>query len=86
MCGVCRTVWQCYAGPVDDGLGQFMVVALKGLGGGLERVPDLLASLEGGRRVPELIPLTAQLAVRHGIVTLPFGLLSLQGLVTPKSH
>ena len=80
------TVWESDAGPINDGLRQLMVVTLEGLGSGLECVPDLLAALEGRCRVPELITLTAQLPVRHRIVTLPFGLLSLQGLVTPQSH
>ena len=75
------TVGQGDAGSVYDGLGQLVVAALQGHGGGLQRVPDLLAAVEGGRRVPELVPLAAQLALRHGVVALPLGPVLLQGLV-----
>lgn len=79
-------MWKRYASSVDDGLSELVVVALEGLCGGLERVPDLFAALEGGRRVPEFIALAPQLAVRHRVIALPFGLLSLQGLVAPQRH
>lgn len=84
--GVVFTVWESYASSVDDGLRELVVVALEGLRGSLQRVPDLFAALEGWRRVPELIALAPQLAVRHRVVALPFGLLSLQGLVPPQRH
>ena len=74
------------AGSVQDGLGQHVVAALESAGCGPQCIPDLLPALEGGRRVPELIPLAPQLALSHGVVTLPFRPLSLQGLVSPKSH
>lgn len=80
------TVWKSYASSVDDGLGELVVVALEGLCGGLERVPDLFAALEGRRRVPEFIALAPQLPVRHRVIALPFGLLPLQGLVAPQCH
>lgn len=63
-----------------------MVVALEGVGSSLEGIPNLLAALEGRGCVPELIPLTAELPVRHGVIALPFGLLLLQRLVTTESH
>lgn len=63
-----------------------MVVALEGVGSSLEGIPNLLAALEGRGCVPELIPLTAELPVRHGVIALPFGLLFLQRLVTTESH
>lgn len=77
------TVWQCDAGPVEDGLSQQVVIALKGAGRRPQRIPDLLPALERWRRIPELISLAAQLALRHRVVTFPFRPLSLQGLVTP---
>jgi len=76
------TVRQCDAGPVEDGLSQQVVAALKGAGRGPQRVPDLLPALERWRRIPELISLAAQLALSHRVVTFPFRPLSLQGLVT----
>lgn len=78
---VVLTVRQCDAGSIHYGLGQLVVVALQGHSGRLQGVPYLLASLEGRRRVPELIPLTAELALRHGVVTLPLGLVLLEGLI-----
>lgn len=69
------------AGSVQDGLSQLVVVGLGRVGGSLEGIPDLLAALEGGRRVPELIPLAPQLPVGHRIVALPLQPLLLQGLV-----
>lgn len=80
------TVWECDAGPIQDGLSQQVVVALKGTGRGTQRIPDLLPALERRRRVPELISLAPQLALGHWIVTFPFRPLSLQGLVPPQSH
>lgn len=85
-CGEAFTVWKSYASSVDDGLSELVVVALEGLCGSLERVPDLFAALEGRCRVPEFITLAPQLAVRHRVIALPFGLLSLQGLVPPQCH
>lgn len=75
------TMRQGDAGAVQDGLRQLMVVGLSCIGGGLEGVPDLLAALEGGCCVPELVPFAPQLPVSHGVVTLPLQPLLLQGLV-----
>ena len=69
------------AGSIQDGLSQLVVVGLGRVGGSLEGIPDLLAALEGGRRVPELIPLAAQLPISHWVVALPLQPLLLQGLV-----
>lgn len=79
-------MWKSNAGPVDDGLSKLVIVALEGLGSSFERIPDFLAALKGRRRIPEFIALAPQLAVCHWVVTLPFGLLSLQGLITPQCH
>lgn len=84
--GVCvcsvLTVWQCNTGSVHYSLGQLMVITLQGHGGCFQGVPDLLAALEGRCRVPELVPLAPQLALRHRVVALPFGTILFQGLVT----
>lgn len=80
---MCITVRQCDAGPIEDGLSQQVVIALKGAGRSPKRIPDLLPALECWRRIPELISLAAQLAFSHRVVTFPFRPLSLQGLVTP---
>ena len=80
------TVWQSDAGPIQDGLGQQVIIAFKGTGCSTQRIPDLLPALERWRRVPELISLAPQLAFGHRVVTFPFRPLSLQGLVTPQSH
>ena len=75
-------MWEGDAGSIHNGLGQSVVPCLQSVGRSLECIPDLLASLEGWRRVPELIALAAQLALRQGVVTLPLGFLRLQGLVS----
>jgi len=59
------------SGSVEDGLGQLEVVSLGGLGGGLQRVPDLLFALEGRSGVPKLVPLGLELPVGQGDVGLP---------------
>lgn len=69
------------AGSIQDGLSQLVVVGLGRIGSSLEGIPDLLAALEGGRRVPELIPLAPQLAISHRVVALPLQPLLLEGLV-----
>lgn len=69
------------AGSIQDGLSQLVVVGLGRIGSSLEGIPDLLAALEGGRRVPELIPLAPQLAISHWVVALPLQPLLLEGLV-----
>lgn len=74
---MCITVRQCDAGPVEDGLSQQVVIALKGTGSSSQRIPDLLPALERWRCIPELISLAAQLAFGHRVVTLPFRPLSL---------
>lgn len=74
-------MWQGDAGSVQDGLSQLVVVGLGCIGGSLEGIPDLLAALEGGRCVPEFIPLAPQLPIGHWVVALPLQPLLLQGLV-----
>lgn len=76
-------MWQCDASPVEDGLSQQVVIALKGAGRSPQSIPDLLPALECWRCIPELISLAAQLAFSHRVVTFPFRSLSLQGLVAP---
>lgn len=56
------------ARAVEYGLREFVVHLFGGNGGRPQRVPYLLAALEGGRSVPELVPLAAQLALGEGHV------------------
>lgn len=75
------TMWQGDTGSIHYSLGQLVVVTLQGHSGSFQGVPDLLAALEGRRRVPELVPLAPQLALCHRIVALPLGTVFLQRLV-----
>lgn len=75
------TMRQGDAGSIQDGLSQLMVVGFSSIGSSLEGIPDLLATLEGRRCVPELISLAPQLPISHGVVTLPLEPLLLQGLI-----
>lgn len=75
------TVRQSDAGSVHYSLGQLVVVALQGHGGGLQGVPDLLPALERWCRVPELVSLAPQLSLRHWVLALPLGTVFFQRLV-----
>lgn len=61
----------CDTSSVEDGLRQLEVHGLCRHGRRPQRVPDLLAALESGRSVPELITLTAKLTLRQRHVRLP---------------
>lgn len=51
------TMRQRDTGSIHDGLGQLMIITLERYSRSLQGVPDLLAALEGWRRVPKFIPL-----------------------------
>lgn len=81
VCSYC-TMWQSYAGSIHYGLRQFQVIALCSQSCCSKCIPDLFPPIKGWSRIPEFIPLTPQLALRHGVFALPFRTFLLEWLVS----